>query len=335
MNIQGLNSELENALGYSQLLSELMADPATNEWARSLDENIQASFDKTSNGNLDRWLSAFESMPVLESARIGFNLNQVQVLGSISNQLVTALRGALMDLHPWRKGPFELFGLKIDTEWRSDLKWERVAKHVNVNNKDILDVGCGNGYYGWRMLGAGARRVIGLDPMMLYVIQAAAIRRCLGAALPNFVLPGSDALIPKDLLAFDTVFSMGVLYHRNSPIEHLQSLANALKQNGELVLETLVVHGDENHVLVPSGRYAQMRNVWFIPSAMALETWVARCGFKNVRTVDVSPTTINEQRSTEWMHFDSLESFLDPTDHSRTIEGYPAPTRAILIANKK
>lgn len=65
--------------------------------------------------------------------------------------------------------------------------------------------------------------------------------------------------------AFDTVFSMGVLYHRKSPIEFLQQLKSQLRPGGELMLETLVVEGDENTVLMTGDRYAQMRNVWFYP----------------------------------------------------------------------
>jgi tRNA (mo5U34)-methyltransferase len=140
--------------------------------------------------------------------------------------------------------------------------------------------------------------------------------------------------VPRPLKAFDTTFSMGVLYHRKSPINHLMELKNLLAPKGELVLETLIIDGDENQVLVPKGRYAQMRNVWFIPSAKALELWLTKCGFKNVRTVDINQTNLKEQRATPWMHFHSLENYLDPNDINKTIEGYPAPKRVIVIANK-
>lgn len=132
---------------------------------------------------------------------------------------------------------------------------------------------------------------------------------------------------------FDTVFSMGVLYHRKSPIDHLLELKNLLGPNGELVLETLIIDGNENQVLLPKGRYAQMRNVWFIPSAKALELWLIKCGYKNVRVVDINQTSLLEQRATEWMHFHSLENYLDPNDNNKTIEGYPAPKRVIIVAN--
>jgi tRNA (mo5U34)-methyltransferase len=75
-----------------------------------------------------------------------------------------------------------------------------------------------------------------------------------------------------------------------------------------------------------------MRNVWFIPSTAMLENWLRRCGYRDIRTVDVTPTTIAEQRSTEWMTFESLADFLDPADTRLTIEGHPAPQRAVLVA---
>jgi len=103
---------------------------------------------------------------------------------------------------------------------------------------------------------------------------------------------------------------------------------------GELVLETLVVDGDENTVLVPGDRYAQMRNVYFIPSAPALKQWLEKCGFVDVKIVDMNITSTDEQRRTEWMTTESLADFLDPADASKTVEGYPAPLRAVLIAKK-
>jgi tRNA (mo5U34)-methyltransferase len=140
--------------------------------------------------------------------------------------------------------------------------------------------------------------------------------------------------LPQKLSCFDTVFSMGVLYHRRAPFDHLEELKNALRPGGELVLETLVVEGDANTVLLPRDRYAQMRNVWFIPSALALENWLQRLGFVNIRTVNINQTSVEEQRSTAWMNFQSLADFLDPNDSSKTIEGYPAPRRAVVIAEK-
>ncbi|MCB0037218.1 MAG: tRNA 5-methoxyuridine(34)/uridine 5-oxyacetic acid(34) synthase CmoB, partial [Anaerolineales bacterium] len=181
------------------------------------------------------------------------------------------------------------------------------------------------------MHGAGARQVIGLDPFLVFVMQFQALKKLIGR-LPVHVLPlGIEDLAPE-MQAFDTVFSMGVLYHRRSPFDHLLELRDALRPGGELVLETIVIEGQLGEVLVPEGRYAQMRNVWFLPSVPTLESWLRKCRFTNIRVVDVTPTTTAEQRPTEWMTFHSLENYLDPHDPQKTGEGHPAPIRAVLVA---
>jgi tRNA (mo5U34)-methyltransferase len=245
-----------------------------------------------------------------------------------------ALAQALMGLHPWRKGPFDIFGVTIDCEWRSDWKWQRLLPHLTpLAGRRVLDVGCGSGYHAWRMLGEGASWVLGIDPTLLYLHQFLVIKRYLPAS-PVWFAPLKMEELPAGLGVFDTVFSMGVLYHRRDPMMHLNELAGALRAGGELVLETLVVEGDENTLLVPEDRYAAMRNVWFLPSVPMLERWVRRAGFRRVRCVDVSLTTTQEQRSTDWMRFQSLADFLDPADNRRTCEGYPAPRRALVLAEK-
>ena len=99
------------------------------------------------------------------------------------------------------------------------------------------------------------------------------------------------------------------------------------------MLETMIVDGDVNTVMLPEGRYTKMRNVWFIPSVTTLVAWLKRAGYKNIRLADVNQTSTEEQRATNWMRFESLSDFLDPDDQSKTIEGYPAPKRAVIIAN--
>jgi tRNA (mo5U34)-methyltransferase len=192
-------------------------------------------------------------------------------------------------------------------------------------------VGSGNGYYAWRMVGAGARLVLGVDPSLRVVCQYLALRHFFGDQ-GAFVLPLAFEELPQPVAGFDTLFSMGVLYHRRSPLDHLLGLRRWLRPGGELVLETLVAGQGENRALVPRDRYAQMRNVWFIPSPESLLTWLRRCGFRRPRLVDVTATTSEEQRSTDWMRFHSLRDFLDPEQPSRTVEGLPAPVRAIVVA---
>jgi len=182
------------------------------------------------------------------------------------------------------------------------------------------------------MLGAGAQRVIGIDPSAKFVFQFNAIKKYAGAELPIDVLPVGIEHMPKKLASFDTVFSMGILYHRRSPMDHLRELRELLRPGGQLVLETIVVDGPEGQVLVPEGRYAKMPNVWFLPSPDTLTSWMRKQGFVNPRVVDVSTTSIKEQRSTDWMTYDSLSDFLDPNDITKTAEGHPAPLRAVVVA---
>ncbi|MGL4317469.1 MAG: tRNA 5-methoxyuridine(34)/uridine 5-oxyacetic acid(34) synthase CmoB [Pseudomonas sp.] len=312
-------------------LQQRLAGSPLQDWAADLPALIDAKL-AVGHGDLQRWFAAVQALPKLEASQQ--ELRDALLLDGACDEATRAtLKTTLQGLIPWRKGPFELFGVHIDTEWRSDWKWSRVAPHLDLKNKRILDVGCGNGYYLWRMLGAGAGCVVGVDPNWLFLNQFLALKHFL-PDLPAWHLPLALEELPAKLEGFDTVFSMGVLYHRRSPIDHLLELKDCLLKGGELVLETLVVEGDAQQVLMPEDRYAMMRNVWFLPSVPALELWLRRAGFVDVQCVDVSTTSVEEQRATDWMHFQSLPDFLDPADHGRTIEGLPAPTRAVLVARK-
>ncbi|WP_314409458.1 tRNA 5-methoxyuridine(34)/uridine 5-oxyacetic acid(34) synthase CmoB [Pseudomonas kuykendallii] len=312
-------------------LQARLAGSPLQDWSADLPAQIDAKL-AIGHGDLPRWYAAVEALPPLHAGQIDL-LHAFSLDGQRDDSARDALETALRGLIPWRKGPFRLFGVHVDTEWRSDWKWQRVAPHLNLAGKRVLDVGCGNGYYMWRMLGAGADTVVGIDPNWLFLCQFLAMKHYL-PDLPAWHLPLAFEELPGKLQGFDTVFSMGVLYHRRSPIDHLLDLKDCLVRDGELVLETLVVEGDAQQVLVPEDRYAQMRNVWFLPSVPALELWLRRAGFVDVRCVDVSITSVEEQRATDWMRYQSLPEFLDPGDHRRTVEGLPAPRRAVLVARK-
>lgn len=317
---------------YSTLYNELLQGDF-HDWAKMLMEQVPPKFDPACDGNLHRWISAMDELP--EMQELSFQIDEGHAAFGNGESFPFSeeeLTESLKKFIPWRKGPWELGGVRINTEWHSDWKWERLAEHISSpEGRTILDVGSGNGYYCYRMAEMGAKMAIGIDPGMLAVCQFTLMKRY-SPNIPVWVLPLGVEEMPAKL-PFDTVFSMGVLYHRRSPIDHILQLKGLLRSGGELVLETIVIDESEGDLLVPEGRYQQMRNVWFLPSVSQLERWLVRCGFENVRTVSVEATTVDEQRSTEWMPYDSLEKFLDPEDHSKTIEGYPAPKRAVVIAN--
>lgn len=285
------------------------------------------------HGDLPRWRAAMDLLPDVEPTDISLGDTVSVRSDSLADISRRRLDGALRGLIPWRKGPFHLFGVDIDSEWRSDLKWARIVPHIDLDGCRVLDVGCGNGYYGWRMLEAGARSVTGIDPSLLATLQYAAIAYYVGRSTPmiaNTVLP----LRFEDFEAtepFDVIFSMGVVYHRRDPAAHLRRLASFAHSRTTVVLESLVVEGAP---MEPRGRYARMRNVWLVPDVETLAGWLHGAGFASTEVVDISPTTTTEQRSTDWMPFESLGEALDPEDSTLTIEGYPAPKRAVMIARR-
>jgi tRNA (mo5U34)-methyltransferase len=329
---------------FDDLLAEMNTEGSLlRPWADILPAQLQQILIEKEHGDQRRWLAAYRRLPdpqsLAEGLAIDLTASDLKISSAdIDPQVQQQVRQGLVGLMPWRKGPFQVLGTEIDTEWRSDWKWDRVQPHLSdLEGRTVLDVGCGSGYHMWRMLGAGAHRVIGVDPSRLFLMQFQAIKQyataALGSAPRADLLPLKMEEVPARLKAFDTVFSMGVLYHRKSPLEHLEELKGALKPGGELVLETLVIEGELGQVLMPEDRYAMMRNVWFIPTPETLMLWCRRVGFKNPRLVDLDQTRLDEQRSTDWMRFNSLKDFLDPDDIRRTCEGYPAPLRAVIIAD--
>ncbi len=240
---------------------------------------------------------------------------------------------ALRILMPWRKGPFMFNDVILDSEWQGDMKWQRLINHIQpLEGKRVLDVGAGNGYFSLRMAMNGAEFVLGIEPFLLFNYQFRALKSLIKLPLNISLLSLRLEEMTKAPL-FDSVFSMGVLYHQRDHMSHLNDLRQMMKPKAELVLETLIVEGEKGYKLTPEKRYARMRNVYCLPSIETLKSWLIEANFHNIRVVNVCKTTIQEQRRSTWIgeNTASLEDFLDPLDSSLTIEGYPAPTRAIVI----
>ena len=301
-------------------------------WQHQLHEILVERFSESTHGNFADWCSVLSRLPAVAKLRADLDSPAITI-PALEDLSDSDLRVLLLKLKPWRKGPFELCGVKIDSEWRSNLKWDRIKDSITpLDGRKVLDVGCSNGYYALRMRGMGAKLVIGLEPTLVYVMQFLAVYHFMQIE-PVHVLPLRLHELPADSRAFDTTFSMGVLYHQRDPGQHLRQLKSSLRSGGELIIETLILPGKEAVVSTPEQRYARMRNVWHLPTLPMLEAWLADAGFDNARLIDVSDTSIEEQRTTEWMPFESLAEALDPVDTSRTIEGWPAPRRAALICS--
>lgn len=232
-------------------------------------------------------------------------------------------------LKPWRKGPYSICDTKIDSEWDSSIKFNTIKKYLDIEGKDVADVGCNNGYYMFRMLSLKPKSITGFDPSALCKCQFEFINHFIDSDI-KFELLGIEDLIDYDR-KFDCIICLGVLYHRMDPIGSLKILKNALNSEGEIIIDTLIIDTNEDIALSPL-RYAKMKNVYFIPSKNVICNWLYRAGFKKIEVINIVKTTIEEQRKTKWINSQSLEDFLDPNDANKTIEGYQAPTRIYIKA---
>jgi len=286
------------------------------------------------NGNIPKWEKAIESIKTQPQGMVQYAAPYLEI--NSQNIDKDQLESSLKQLMPWRKGPYQIGDLQLDSEWRGDIKWDRIVPHIqSLKGKTVLDVGSGNGYFTYLMALSGAEISLGIEPFLLFNYQFQAIRSLISNPPHAFVLPLKLEQMPNEAI-FDTVFSMGVLYHQKDHIVHLQQLKNVMTVGGELILETLVIDAIHGEQIIPKDRYARMRNVWCLPSTDTLHAWLEQTGFKNIKLVDVTKTTPEEQRATHWIgnNTQSLQDFLDPDDDNLTIEGLPAPKRAIFVCQK-
>ena len=246
----------------------------------------------------------------------------------------TELHAALKSIVPWRKGPFEIFGERIDAEWKSDQKWERLRKHLGpLQGKAILDIGCNNGYYLYLMAKQNPKFVLGIDPTLPYYTQFQMLSAFCPPPNTLMTLHGFEHLTAFTKV-FDVVFCMGIIYHHTDPIGLLRTIFNSMRPGGMLIVESMGIPGDGPYCLFPDSRYLGMPGHWFIPTKAALENLLTRAGFQYVETFFTTPMESSEQHKTEWAPYESYSDGLDPTNPKLTIEGHPAPMRFYVKARR-
>jgi len=285
--------------------------------------------------NVEPWFKKIQNIQELNKDNLDidygdwFSIGKKEDLTTLEFKIIEDTAKALI---PWRKGPFNIFGLKIDSEWQSNLKYNLLRPYFNLNNKIVADIGCNNGYYMFRMLEDNPKKLVGFDPSALALHQFEFINHFVKSDIVYEMLGVEHLEIYNH--KFDFIFMLGVLYHRPDPIGTLKLLNKGLNSKGEIIIDTFMIDGDKEICLTPNQRYSKIPNIYFIPTIPALKNWLIRAGFENIEILATVTTTKNEQRATEWSFDESLEEFLDPKDCSKTIEGYPAPKRVYIKARK-
>lgn len=269
-----------------------------------------------------------ENLPHVENISTAFEDTIRIQTEHLEKEIREHIHNAALGLRPWRKGPFQVFDTFIDTEWKSFIKYNLLLPHVNLENKIVGDIGCNNGYYLFRMLLENPKKLIGFDPSALYKLQFDFINHFINSPI-KFELLGVEHL-PFYEHKFDILFCLGVLYHRPNPVATLKELRAGLNKNGELILDTFMIDGEEPHALCPGATYSKIPNIYFVPTIKALQNWCEKAKFSSFEILEVKETNKEEQRKTSWILGESLDDFLDPQNPTQTIEGYPAPKRVYI-----
>ena len=301
---------------------------ASDEIIKRCNEQIKTF----NNPNIDKFHEGYINLPTIQQIKTSSKNNDIRISGikKLSTTQNIKIEKALEKMIPWRKGPFTFFNTKIDSEWQSNKKWNRLKKHLpNITNKNILDIGCGNAYTMFKLLDYNPSKIIGLDPSQVAIYQYFCVQKYYKEKSIHFLPLGWDACeyIQNH---FHLILCMGVFYHQQDPINMLKTIKKSLTKNGELILETLIINVKKEYILFPKSRYAKMRNIYYIPSITALENMIKKAGFKDIKILNINQTSIREQRSTKWTFQESLKDFIDPKNKNKTIEGYPSPKRIMI-----
>ena len=282
--------------------------------------------------NIKPYQEAIKVLPVFEDIEVKFN-DKVEIqIANLSSKDALQIDETARLMKPWRKGPFQINTLFIDSEWQSQIKYNLLEPYFNLKDKVIGDIGCNNGYYLFRMLTHKPKKLIGFDPSAIYYSQFQFINHFIKSDIKYELLGVEHVEFYEH--KFDVLFCLGVLYHRSDPVMMLKSLFKGLNKGGELILDTFMIDGEEEVCLTPKDRYSKIPNIYFVPTVNALKNWCFRAGFKSVEVLETMVTESFEQRKTEWIDTQSLEDFLDPQDPSKTVEGYPSPKRVYIKAIK-
>jgi tRNA (mo5U34)-methyltransferase len=277
---------------------------------------------------------ALDNIQCLKDKEYSYSLEDwVTIENQLSQEELELIKINAKKLIPWRKGPFNLCGVEIDSEWQSNKKYNLLRPYFDLKDKLVADVGCNNAYYMFRMLEDKPKKLVGFDPSALFKTQFDFVNTFIKSDIV-YELMGVEHMEHYEH-KFDFIFMLGVLYHRSDPVSTLKSLRNSLNPNGEIIVDSFMIDGEDEVALSPHDRYSLIPNIYFVPTINCFKNWLNRAGFTDIEVLKITQTDSEEQRATEWSFEVSLNEMLDPQDPTKTIEGYPAPKRVYLKARKK
>lgn len=282
--------------------------------------------------NIIPYQEAIKNLPRHEDVEVSLGDSVSVKIPNPSKDEAEQIKKTALLMKPWRKGPFGINKLFIDSEWQSQIKYNLLEPHFNLKDKIVGDIGCNNGYYLFRMQSHEPKKLIGFDPSAIYYSQFQFFNHFIKSDIIYELLGVEHVEFYEH--KFDVLFCLGVLYHRSDPVMMLKSLFKGLNKGGELILDTFMIDGEEEMCLTPKDRYSKIPNIYFVPTVPALINWCHRAGFESIEVLETMVTEANEQRKTEWIDTQSLEDYLDPNDQTKTLEGYPAPKRVYIKAKK-
>ncbi len=282
--------------------------------------------------NIVPYQEALACLPQYSNVEVTLGDKVIMNIANLSDEDATQIKKTALLMKPWRKGPFQMNDLLIDSEWQSHIKYNLLEPHFNLKDKIVGDIGCNNGYYLFRMQSHKPKKLIGFDPSAIYYSQFQFINHFVKSDIVYELLGVEHVEFYEH--RFDVLFCLGVLYHRSDPVMMLKSLFKGLNKGGELILDTFMIDGEDEICLTPKERYSKIPNIYFVPTIPALINWCHRAGFEEVEVLETMVTQAHEQRKTAWIDTQSLEDYLDPHDATKTVEGYPAPKRVYIKALK-
>lgn len=314
----------------------LLSEAADTESIARIHSERQSWVNQNKKGFL-RYREPFLELSKFHADHLDF-LGDTVIIGNadeVTHDDQKKIQASLQAFMPWRKGPFSVFGIDIDAEWRSERKWRRLEPALpDLTGKVIADIGCNNGYYMFRMAPSRPRLVLGFEPSVQHYYCFKALNSMAGRRELDIDLLGVEHL-QLFTASFDVVFLMGIIYHRPSPVDTLRNIYTALKPGGSLIVESQAIPGNDPIALFPEETYAKVPGTYFVPTGSCLANWMKKAGFINIDIFCSHPMSTEEQRQTAWMTFESYNDFISTADPGITVEGYPAPWRVFLRGDKK